>query len=64
MPCITCKDASFAYDGTEVISGLNFEVNTGDYVCIVGENGSGKTTLLHGILHLKLMLGARFRRIA
>jgi zinc transport system ATP-binding protein len=53
MPCIICKDASFAYDGAAVISGLNFEVNQSDYLCIVGENGSGKTTLLNGILRLK-----------
>lgn len=33
--------------------GVNFSVNTGDYLCIVGENGSGKSTLMKGILGLK-----------
>jgi len=52
MALITCTDAAFAYDGTVVVHGLNFEVNQGDYLCIVGENGSGKTTLMRGLLGL------------
>ncbi|MCL2387988.1 MAG: ABC transporter ATP-binding protein [Defluviitaleaceae bacterium] len=52
MAIITCKQAAFAYDGITVIDGLNFEVNNGDYLCIVGENGSGKSTLMKGILGL------------
>jgi len=52
MAIISCRDASFAYDGRVVVDGLNFEVNKGDYLCIVGENGSGKTTLMKGILKL------------
>lgn len=53
MALITCKDASFAYEGLTAVSGLNFEVNSGDYLCIVGENGSGKSTLIKGLLRLK-----------
>jgi zinc transport system ATP-binding protein len=53
MALITCKDVSFAYEGTTVVSGLNFEVCGGDYLCIVGENGSGKSTLIKGLLRLK-----------
>jgi len=52
MPLITCRNASFAYDGKTVLDGVNFDVNEGDYLCIVGENGSGKTTLMNGILGL------------
>lgn len=52
MALITCKDVSFAYEGKVVIDGLNFQVNQGDYLCIVGENGSGKTTLMRGLLGL------------
>ena len=52
MPLITCSNASFAYDGRTVVAGLDFTVNKGDYLCIVGENGSGKTTLMNGILGL------------
>jgi zinc transport system ATP-binding protein len=52
MALITCENAVFAYDGTSVISGLNFVVESGDYLCIVGENGSGKSTLVKGLLGL------------
>jgi zinc transport system ATP-binding protein len=53
MALITCKDASFAYEGVPAVSGLDFEVRGGDYLCIVGENGSGKSTLIKGLLRLK-----------
>lgn len=53
MALIALQDASFAYEGHTVVSGLNFEINEGDYLCIVGENGSGKSTLMKGLLHLK-----------
>lgn len=53
MAQITCKDLSFAYDGQTVLSDINFSIDAGAYLCIVGENGSGKTTLMRGILGLK-----------
>ena len=53
MPLITCKDVGFAYEGSAVVSELNFEVCDGDYLCVVGENGSGKSTLIKGLLKLK-----------
>jgi zinc transport system ATP-binding protein len=53
MAFITCRGASLAYDGNVVVSGLDFVVHSGDYLCIVGENGSGKSTLIKGILQLK-----------
>jgi len=49
---IHCKNASFAYDGKTAAEGINFEVNCGNYLCIVGENGSGKSTLMKGLLGL------------
>ena len=53
MALITCQNTSFAYDNNIVVSDLNFTVNSGDYLCIVGENGSGKSTLIKGLLNLK-----------
>jgi zinc transport system ATP-binding protein len=53
MSILSCRSLCFAYDGHEVLSDINFEINAGSYLCIVGENGAGKSTLLKGILRLK-----------
>ncbi|MDR3244758.1 MAG: metal ABC transporter ATP-binding protein [Elusimicrobiota bacterium] len=53
MALISCKNASFAYDENIVLNDISFEINKGDYICIVGENGSGKSTLVKGILGLQ-----------
>ena len=53
MPQIKCTDLSLGYGSQEILSGLSFEVNAGDYLCIVGSNGSGKTTLMKTILGLQ-----------
>jgi len=52
MPQLICRNLTLGYDGKAVVSDLNFEVNSGDYLCIVGENGSGKSTLMKAILRL------------
>ncbi len=52
MALITCDSATFAYDAQVVLSGVSFAVETGDYLCVVGENGSGKSTLMKGLLRL------------
>uniref|UniRef100_UPI000ACD3C83 metal ABC transporter ATP-binding protein n=1 Tax=Clostridium sp. NkU-1 TaxID=1095009 RepID=UPI000ACD3C83 len=52
MAQLTCNNLNIGYDGKTVLKGLNFSVNSGDYLCIVGENGSGKSTLMKTILHL------------
>ncbi len=53
MALLACQNVSFAYEGNIVVKELNFEVNSGDYLCIIGENGSGKSTLIKGLLKLK-----------
>lgn len=50
---LRCEGVSFSYENTGVIKNLSFSLNSGDYLCIVGENGSGKSTLTKGILGLK-----------
>ena len=52
MAQLTCENLTLGYDSKAVIKNLNFSVNAGDYLCIVGENGSGKSTLMKTILHL------------
>ena len=53
MEQIICRDLTLGYDGHVVCEGLDFAVNSGDYMCIVGENGSGKSTLVKTLLSLK-----------
>jgi len=53
MSLLACRDVSFSYEGTTVLTGLNFSVESGDYLCVLGENGAGKSTLLKGLLSLK-----------
>ncbi len=53
MAQLSCQNLTVGYDGRTVLQGLNFEVNPGDYLCIVGENGSGKSTLMKTILGLQ-----------
>ena len=53
MALITCREAALGYETGIVVSGLNFAVEAGDYLCVVGENGSGKSTLIKGLLRLK-----------
>lgn len=53
MAQIICENVSLGYSGKAILRNLNFSVNAGDYVCIVGENGSGKSTLMRTLLHLQ-----------
>ena len=53
MSVLDCRDLSFAYEGRPVLSHVNFSLEKGSYLGIIGENGSGKSTLIKGILGLK-----------
>lgn len=57
MALLTVEDLKLGYESQVVLDHLNFTVNTGDYLCIVGENGSGKSTLMRTLLHLMPALG-------
>ena len=57
MSLITCENLAFAYEGVTVLQNLNFKVEQGDYLCILGENGAGKSTLMKGLLGLKKSSG-------
>ena len=52
MALISCANLAFGYEGHTVVEGLTFAIETGWYLCIVGENGSGKSTLIKGLLRL------------
>ena len=46
MAQIVCKNLAVGYGNTVVKSNINFNVEKGDYLCIIGENGCGKSTLM------------------
>ena len=50
---LNCRNLTLGYEGTALVKDLNFEVNRGDYLCIIGENGAGKSTLMRTILRLQ-----------
>ena len=50
---IECQNLTVGYDGRAILKDINFTVNRGDYLCIIGENGAGKTTLLRTLLGLQ-----------
>ena len=53
MELLEVKNLTLKNDNSILFSGLNFKVESGDYLAIVGENGSGKTTLMNTVLGLR-----------
>jgi len=49
---LTVTDLELKYGRQEVLSGVSFVVERGDYIGIAGPNGSGKTSLLKALLGL------------
>ena len=56
MALISCNSVALAYEGNTIVKDLNFTVNSGDYLCIVGENGSGKSNLGFALYDLTVHL--------
>lgn len=53
MSQIICSNLSIGYEKNQIIDeNINFSIDEGDYLCIVGENGAGKSTLMKTLLHL------------
>ena len=47
MKAVAVTGVHFTYDdGTEALSGIDFQVEEGEFVAVLGSNGSGKTTLI------------------
>lgn len=57
MAQLTCQSLTLGYDAKIVLKDLSFSVDSGDFLCILGENGSGKTTLMKTLLGLLPPLG-------
>lgn len=52
MQILKVKNASIFYGNVKAVQNVNFCIEKGEYVCIIGANGSGKSTLLKGIMGL------------
>ena len=52
MDLLKCENLSFSYEGRIALENVNFTVEEGDYICVLGENGAGKSTLIKGLLKL------------
>ncbi len=59
MTQMICENVSLGYEGKAVVSNLSFKVESGDYLCVVGENGAGKSTLIKTILSLDQPLSGK-----
>ncbi len=53
MPIIEISNLHFSYSDEEVLTGIDLEIEKGDFLGVVGPNGSGKTTLMKLILGLE-----------
>ncbi|MBQ6334867.1 MAG: amino acid ABC transporter ATP-binding protein [Erysipelotrichaceae bacterium] len=49
MSLIKVENVRKGFDGLHVLKGIDFEVNKGDVVCLIGPSGSGKSTMLRCI---------------
>ena len=47
------KNLQASYNNHVAIDKINFSIDEGEYVCVIGENGSGKSTLIKTIMGLK-----------
>ena len=46
------KDLKKSFEAKEVLKNLNFSINEGEIVCLLGNNGAGKTTVINCILRM------------
>lgn len=49
------------YESAEIVHGVSFDVDAGEFLCVIGANGCGKTTTLKTVLGLLPPLGGSVR---
>ncbi|MBQ2891692.1 MAG: metal ABC transporter ATP-binding protein [Bacilli bacterium] len=58
MKLIECSNLKIGYNN-RVLNTLSFTINSGDFICIIGNNGTGKSTLIKTLLKLTPSLGGK-----
>ena len=53
MSLITIRDLSLGYGNRILTEGMDMQVDSGEYVCVIGENGAGKSTFIRTLLGLQ-----------
>lgn len=51
-PAVECLGVGVERGGVSAVTGVDLEVDPGDWVAVVGPNGAGKTSLLHALAGL------------
>ena len=59
LPLVHAVNVTKAFQGTEVLKGIDMDVRRGEVVVLLGPSGSGKTTLLRCINQLETIDGGR-----
>ena len=54
LPLLACRQLDFSYGQLQVLFGVDFTVDDGEMVALLGTNGAGKSTLLRAISGLSL----------
>jgi len=53
MPMVSAVQVGKSFGALQVLKGIDFDVELGEVVCLIGPSGSGKSTLLRCINHLE-----------
>ena len=53
VPAIEVRDLHKSFGSNEVLKGIDFHVDQGEVVCVIGPSGSGKSTLLRCVNRLE-----------
>lgn len=60
-PLIAVQHLGIAFPNNQVFKDLNFDMQRGDFLAVIGENGVGKTTLIRALLGLVKPVAGQIR---
>jgi len=60
-PLLSVRGLKVAYGGINAVKGIDFDVNAGEMVTLIGANGAGKTTTLKALTGLVRPVAGRVR---